>query len=402
MFYGWRMVGVAFGAHFLASGLGFYALPKLMLPLAEEFTNGDRAPIALLLTAMSLPGFVLGPVIGSLLTRHQLKRMMPLSAAIMGLGFLAASQATELWHLMVVYATTVPIGITTLSAIGANALVANWFDRVRPFALGASQFGLSISGAVIAFFISWTLGLGGWQATFAVFAGIAILSAPLLLASITDRPSDRGLHPDGETPPPEAAPAATKPWTFADALRERNLWLAGMAAGLCFAGATATIQNAYALATDAGLTDSQANFVLAALSIGAAFGKLVFGALGVRIGEKASFAAAVASEGAFLALLPSATASLTLLLGVGFGLGLSLGGVMPALSALLARLYGAGRFAAAMGYVAPMMIPFQMLGAPASAFVFDRTGSYDPATYGFVLACGAALLLLLRVRIADA
>ena len=61
MFYGWRMVGVAFGAHFVASGLGFWALPRLMLPLAEEFTNGDRGPITLLVTAMSLAGFVVSP-----------------------------------------------------------------------------------------------------------------------------------------------------------------------------------------------------------------------------------------------------------------------------------------------------------------------------------------------------
>ena len=207
MFYGWRMVGVAFGAHFVASGLGFYALPRLLLPLA-----GERTPIAILVTVMSLPGIVVSPVVGNLLMRHRLRVMMPLAALIMGLGFLAASQATELWHLMLVYAVTVPIGITTLSAIGANSLVANWFDRLRPFAIGVSQFGLSIPGAAMPFFISWTLGLGGWQATFAVFAGIAILSAPLLLASITDRPSDRGLHPDGDTPPPEASPAATKPW----------------------------------------------------------------------------------------------------------------------------------------------------------------------------------------------
>ena len=402
MFYGWRMVGVAFGAHFVASGLGFWALPRLMLPLAEEFTDGDRGPIALLVTAMSLAGFVVSPLIGQLLTRYRLKVMMPIAAVVMGLGLLAGSQATALWQLMLVYATAVSVGVSTLSAIGANALVANWFDRLRPIALGISQFGLSIPGAVIAFVISWTLDLGGWQATYAILGGVAILSAPLLLASISDRPSDRGLHPDGEPPPPDATPAETPSWTFADALRDRNLWLAGMTAGLCFAGATAMIQNAFALAKDAEHTDAEANFVLVAMSVGAAFGKLLFGALGVRIGEKASLGVAVVGEGVFLALLPAATSSATLLAGVGFGLGLTLGGVMPALAALIARMYGTARFAAAMGYVGPMMIPFQMLGAPAAGYVFDRTGSYDLALYGFVVACVLALVLLLRIRTVDA
>ena len=91
-----------------------------------------------------------------------------------------------------------------------------------------------------------------------------------------------------------------------------------------------------------------------------------------------------------------------LLAGAGLGLGRTLGGVMPALAALIARLYGTARFAAAMGYVGPMMIPFQMLGAPAAGYVFDRTGSYDLAIYGFVVACAFALLLLLRIRTVDA
>lgn len=402
MFYGWRMVGVAFGAHFVASGLGFWALPRLMLPLAEEFTNGDRGPITLLVTAMSLAGFVVSPLIGQLLTRYRLKVMMPIAAVVMGLGLLAGSQATALWQLMVVYATAVSVGVSVLSAIGANTLVANWFDRRRPLALGISQFGLSIPGAVVAIVITWTLDLGGWQATYAILGVAAILLAPLLLASISDRPSDRGLHPDGEPPPPDATPTETTSWTFADALRDRNLWLAGMTAGLCFAGATAMIQNAFALATDAGHTDSEANFVLVAMSVGAAFGKLLFGALGVRIGEKASLGVAVVGEGVFLAVLPIAAGSPTLLAGAGLGLGLTLGGVMPALAALIARLYGTARFAAAMGYVGPMMIPFQMLGAPAAGYVFDRTGNYDFAIYGFVVACGLALFLLLRIRTVDA
>ncbi|MFP6630151.1 MAG: MFS transporter [Myxococcota bacterium] len=402
MFYGWRMVGVAFGAHFVASGLGFWALPRLMLPLAEEFTNGDRGPITLLVTAMSLAGFVVSPLIGQLLTHYRLRVMMPIAAVLMGLGLLAGSQATALWQLMVVYATAVSVGVSVLSAIGANTLVANWFDRRRPLALGISQFGLSIPGAVVAIVISWTLDLGGWQATYAVLGCAAILLAPLLLVSISDRPSDRGLHPDGEPPPPDATPTETPSWTFADALRDRNLWLAGMTAGLCFAGATAMIQNAFALATDEGHTDSEANFVLVAMSVGAAFGKLLFGVLGVRIGEKASLGVAVVGEGVFLAVLPIAAGSPTLLAGVGLGLGLTLGGVMPALAALIARLYGTARFAAAMGYVGPMMIPFQMLGAPAAGYVFDRTGSYDLAIYGFVVACAFALLLLLRIRTVDA
>ena len=398
------MVGVAFGANLVASGLAFYALPRLLQPLASAYTDGERGPVMLLGLAMSIAGMAAGPLIGRELTRRPLGLVMAVGAVVLGLGFLVASQANAFWLLLVVYAIAVPIGVGTMSSIGANALVGNWFDRQRPLALGVSQFGLSIAGALAVFFISWTLGWGGLGGTYLAFAAIAFVSAPLLWWSITDRPAELGMAPDGAPPDESATAAAAHPadWTFRAALREPDLWLAGMTAGLCFLGATAVLQNGHAFATDAGYGDSQANFFVSAMAVGAAFGKLLFGALGVRFGERASFAIAIVAEGAFLLLLVESRASIGLLVAAGLGLGLALGGVMPALAALLARLFGTARFGPAMGYVAPMMIPLQMLGAPIAAFVWDETGSYDPAIYGFGVACGVALLLLFRIEVAPA
>jgi len=399
LFYGWWMVGVAFYAHLLASGLGFYGLPRLLVPLAEEFSDGQRAGVALLTAAMSVPGIVVGPLVGRALTRFPLRVVIPCGAAALVLGFLAASRATQLWHLVVVYATALPIAVSALSAIGANALVGNWFDRRRPFALGVSQFGVSISGALMTFFIGWTLGLGGWRVTYLWFAGIALVSTPLLWLAITDRPAQRGLHPDGAADATGDGVAMALPsLTFGAALRDRNLWLIGMAAGLAFAGTTGLVQNAHAFATDAGYRESEADTMLALISVGAAFGKLLFGYLGMRLGERGSFWCALLGQAVAMALLPAARASLPALLGTALLFGLALGGVMPATAAILARIYGAAGFGPVMGYLAPMLVPFQMFGAPIAAAVNDRTGSYDAAVYGFTAACLVAAAALLPVR----
>jgi hypothetical protein len=49
--------------------------------------------------------------------------------------------------------------------------------------------------------------------------------------------------------------------------------------------------------------------------------------------------------------------------------------------------------------MAPMLVPFQMFGAPIAAAVNDSTGRYESAVYGFVAACGVGALLLGFVRI---
>ena len=401
MFYGWRMVGVAFGAQMVASGLGFYALPRLLQPLADEFASGARAEVAALTAAMSLPGIVVGPAVGRAVARYGVRRMMPVGALAMAAGFAALTQATALWHFYAVYVLAVPFAVGTLSSVGANALVGSWFDRKRPIAIGVSQFGMSIAGAVCVFFISWTLGIGGWRTSYLGFALVAAVSAPLLFLLIRDRPEDLGLHADGAAAP-RPTPVHHGDWTLREALRDRNLWYAGVASGLCFFGSTGILQNAHALASDGGYSTGQADTLLATLALGAALGKLVFGWLGVRFGERASFSIAIAAQTALLAAMPSTQEVYAGLISSGLGLGMALGGIMPGLSALLARLYGAVRFGPAMGYVAPIMIPFQMSGAFVAARIFDTTGSYDGAFYGFAIAGVAAGTLVLRIRFPSA
>lgn len=403
MFYGWRMVAVAFGAHMVSTGLGFYALPRLLVPLAEEFSDGQRAGVSMLVAAISLATVIVGPLVGSALTRFPLRAVMTCGAVCLALGFVAASRASALWQLLVVYATAVPVAIITLSSLGANALVGNWFDRRRPLALGISQLGLAFAGAVVTFFISWTLTLeGGWRGTYLWFAGIGAAIVPLLWLAITDRPSDRGLRPDGRVDG-SVDPAGTRlpTMTFADALRDRNLRLVGISAGLAFCGTTGLVQNVHALTTDAGYAVHEADTMFALIWIGAAVGKLLFGWLGVRFGERPALWIALGFQALATALLPAARVSLPLLFGIAVAFGIAFGGLFPALSALLARIYGSAGFGPVLGYMAPMLVPFQILGAPIAAAVNDWTGAYDPAMYGFAAACLVAALLLFYVRIPD-
>lgn len=395
-FDGWRMVGVAFFAHLVSSGLGFYALPRLLVPLAEQFSGGDRAGVALLTAAMSLPGIAIGPLVGRSLTRFPLRTVMPVSAAVFALGFVAASRATSLGQLVAIYATTVPLAVSALGAVGANALVGNWFERRRPFALGVAQFGLSIAGALMPFFISWTLADGSWRSTYLWFAGIAAASGLVLRFAIVERPAERGQHPDGEPPAPGAAEAVAVPALgFGAALRDPRLWCVGGAAGIAFAGTTGVVHNGHALFTDAGHAIPRADTAMATVALGAALGKLAFGALGVRIGERATFATALLAQATSMAALPSCLGSYPLLLAAAVVFGLALGGVMPALTALLARLYGVTGFGPVLGYMAPMLVPFQMLGAPLAAYTRDALGSYELAIYGFALTTALATLALI-------
>ena len=153
-----------------------------------------------------------------------------------------------------------------------------------------------------------------------------------------------------------------------------------------------------AFGTDIGLESSQAAWILSLMAGGAAAAKIVFGWLANRIGEQSALFISIAMQGmGILALTFSmpfdALIVVALLVGLGFG------GVMPLSAALLARSFGPQDFGPMMGLMTPLMIPFQALGAPFAAGVFDATGSYTGAWYAFaaiaILACG--ILSMLRL-----
>lgn len=398
MFPGWHMVGVAFTAHLVSSGLGFYALSRLLPPLADAYTEGALTGVALLQTATSAAGFIVGPLVGRATAHYPLHRIMSAGALVLAAGFFLAAFASTLWQLVLIYAVAVPVAIGTLSGIGANLLVSNWFDRKRALALGIAQVGVSLPGVFIGFLVSYTLELGGLQATFLCFALIALLLWPLLHFCVVAHPSQRGLGPDGG-PPHTADAHGTRDMKPAEVFRNRNFLLVGVSAGLCFAGATGMIQHSINMARVAGHSEASANALLSLMAVGAALGKPGFGALTQMIGERAAYLTAIANQGITLLLIAATQANFPLLAGSALIFGLSFGGILPLLGALLARIFGAERFGPAMGYVGPVLIPFQMGGIPFAAWVWDTWGSYTPAIYTFIGTTALALLLTLFLRL---
>ena len=87
------------------------------------------------------------------------------------------------------------------------------------------------------------------------------------------------------------------------------------------------------------------------------------------------------------------------MLGIFFTFGLSMGGVVTLMSALLARCFGPRSFGAMVGYAGPVLVPFQMVGPLLAGWVFDTRGGYDLAIYLFAAALGLAAVALLSLRL---
>jgi MFS family permease len=80
-------------------------------------------------------------------------------------------------------------------------------------------------------------------------------------------------------------------------------------------------------------------------------------------------------------------------------MGLGVGGIMPLWGALTGACFGRAIFGRAMGLMTPLMLPFNLAGAPVAAYAFDRTGSYTLVLSAFLgtFVLGAIVISLLRI-----
>jgi len=396
LFYGWTIVGLTFGAQFLAMGTYFYTFGVFLKPLSETFGT-DRSSVAIALSLQQFVVAMLGPWVGKRLAGGSIRTLMLWGTLLLSLGGAVLSRAESIVQLYFAYGLIVGAGIALAGPLPNTALLANWFVRRRGTALGISQFGVTVSGTVMVPFATWLIASYGWRAAMLALAALPIaLLAPAVRWLVVDRPEDRGLLPDGDThllPGEDSDPSDS--WTMGRAIRDRRVLLLALAVGLNFTAMSAVLQILHSHITDSGLSGADAASVVAAATFAGAVAKPLFGALADHFDPRAVMGLSTALQAVGVWILIDA-ASLPLLLTSGAIFGLGYGGVLPLWGVLLGALFGRHSFGHVMGLMGPIMLPFQVFGFPFATFVFDRHGSYTPALYVF-LGCYAAAAAVLFV-----
>lgn len=235
-FFGWWVTAGAFTLAVFGWGLGFYG-PPVFLGVLHETRGWSLGLISAAITIHYLVGSLLAARLPALHARFGLARFTQAGAVSIAIGLLGWALAQEPWQLFVA-AIASGAGWSAMSAAAINAIIAPWFVRTRPAALGMAYNGGSIGG--ILFSPLWVAAIGflGFPVAAAVIGLTAALIVWVIAATLFTRtPQQMGLEPDGDAQ--GAAPASV---TSPDAkpLPGNLLWrdrtfltlAAGMALGL--------------------------------------------------------------------------------------------------------------------------------------------------------------------------
>ncbi|TCV66075.1 MFS transporter [Pseudomonas fluorescens] len=233
-FFGKTVLACTFILAMIGWGIGFYGPPIYMQAVIER-TGWPIAQVSAAVTLHFLSGTVVIANLPRLYVRFGIPAVTLLGSIVLGIGVNLWAQANQPW---VLYAGAVCSGIgwVTLGATAVNTLIAPWYVKERPKALGKAYNGASLGGVIFSPLWVWLIERFGFAPAAALISVIAVLLIGAFAFLVFNKnPQGLGQHPDNAAPPePVPISANATPWTAMQTLRSASFrtLAAGMSLGL--------------------------------------------------------------------------------------------------------------------------------------------------------------------------
>jgi len=297
VFFGWKIVVVAFVIAFFAFGIGFYSLGIYLVALNARH-GWPIAFISLAITVYYVLGASLTAFVGDAFERFGPCRVVSVAVGALGLGVLALPLLERPWQLFVAFGV-MAVGWAATSGAAINTLVAPWFDRKRGLAVSIAMNGAAAGGVVIVPLWATLIAARGFATAALVMVGAMILIVLPLIARYLHRgPEVMGLRPDGALAGP--GDPARRPETMPalprrELLRSIHFWTisAPFALGLLAQVGFITHQVAYLTPR---LGAERAALTLSLTTLAAILGRLATGVFIDRVDRRLACAANLAVQ----------------------------------------------------------------------------------------------------------
>jgi len=325
-FFGWRVVAATFVLALFGWGVGFYGPPVFLYAVVAR-TGWPVAMVSGAVTVHFLVGAFVVANLPRLYRRLGLAPVTVIGAVLLAIGTLGWALSAQPWQLFLA-ALASGAGWVGMGAAAVNALIAPWFIRRRPAALGMAYNGASLGGVIFSpLWVVLISGIGFGPAALAV-GGVMVLVVTLLsLAVFAKTPAGLGQVADGEAAPRAGDGFRPVPPTARGSLwRDRRFLTlaAGMTLGL-FAqiGLLAHLFSLLVPVLGAGA----AGLAMGSATLAAILGRLVVGWLMPASADRrivACVSYGVQLAGSVLFILAAGESGVWLFLGIalfGFGIG---------------------------------------------------------------------------------
>lgn len=196
-FFGWSVAWAAFALAVFAWGIGFYG-PSVFLQILHTSRGWSISEISAAITFYFLLSALLIAYLPEIHRKFGIAGTSFGGALLMAVGLVGWSGAWEPWQLFVV-AIPSAAGWATTSGAALNAIVARWFERDRPKAMGLAFNGASVGGVLFVPLWVFLIDRLGFQIAALSVAAVTVSAVALLSARyLSPTPASLGLAPDGD------------------------------------------------------------------------------------------------------------------------------------------------------------------------------------------------------------
>ena len=396
---GWRQVGICF-LLLMASGMIASTYSIVAVPLAKEF-QPSRMVLMLAMTVYSAASAVLMPLIGNLMDRLSVRRLMTLGGLFLAAGYAATSLAATFNQILVIFALLIAPANVLIGPVAVTVLLSRWFAELRGRAIGFAIAGIAAGGFLFPIIIQALLDANEWRQALQLLAVLLLFWTVPATLLVVDRPSDRGLNPDGAAEPSDMARAEMERTAISarQILTDPAFWLLAATVAIVTAGMKGMITNLAPLAIDNGIDASKAATLISVYAGCGFIAKLSFAALADRVGPRALMFAALGGFGVGIAMLTQASAGYGAIAAGVACIGLFGGLMVPIESFIAPRIFGQRAVGRAMGMLSGTILIALLATPPLFGFIFDVTGSYTGIFWTFSGLALVAMLWLPAIRL---
>lgn len=380
--YGWVVVVAVFFVHVFVLG-NLYSFGVFYPVYIEEF-NENSAAVAWVGSIGACLMVGLGVWTGKWSDYYGNERVCFVGGVFVGIGFLLASYATELWHLYVTQGILAGIGYS-LAFISGVSVVGQWFSKRRGLAVGIAVAGSGLGQFAISQITGVLLVRGGWRYALRILALICCVG--LILCSLVIR---------------RFLPCVTnlKGQSVLHYFRKRNFVLLFLGCLMNSLGMFMPYTHLTIYAEQYGISRGDAVLIISMVGISSAVGRIAVGWVADYVGKITMFQVCIFSGGAST-LCWLACKDFGSIMAYGIIFGFFAGGVISLMPGVAAELYGIKKLGAIIGLLYSSTAIGNLMSAPIGGYLYDANHQNYTAAIavaGCFLLSGMFLIMFLDLK----
>ncbi len=384
---GWIVVAAAAVLYLVIGASVTYGLGPVFNELVNEF-GWSVAATSLAFSLRTEVGGVAAPIVGGILDRVGVQRVIVGGVVIASCGAFMMSMVETLWQF---YAAmiTLSLGVSGAGSQVGLAATATWFEKRRARAMSIMTLGGGVGGLVAVAMAALVEELG-WRPALRVLA-LVMLIGGLGIARVTRS------RPPGHPQPMDGVPLWEGSVTDGDdsrwgipmarAVRSRSFALLTMGMIAISFSTTAVVVHQVPYLEHLGVAKATAASTVLLFTLTSIVGRIGLGFLADRFAKRAVMASAAGLVAIGVALLASSNSLVTATVAIAI-VAPGYGATMPVRPALFADYFGTKHFGAVNGLATMLALSGGAAGPWVVGRVVDSTGGY---VEGWYLSAAVAL-----------